>query len=136
MVLDYLVPIITIFGIKGTLMARTTAECTKLLEDEFRSHFNEPVISGDRIMRCVGFGEDDSDFYVLLKDMNGRIIWHTAVGGYTFLNRLKGQNYVMGQKDGKDWEEWDDFKRLDNFLELNGAKKEDEFLRYESDHHW
>jgi hypothetical protein len=91
-----------------------------------RSHFNEPLIVGFEIARLIGYGEDDSDCYLICqhpKYPDGETKWWTAVGGYTFLDRLKGQGYVRSTSG----EDWDDFWRLDNFLSLNGAPKADEF---------
>jgi hypothetical protein len=46
------------------------------------------------------------------------------VGGYVYLDGLKGQEYVKGT----DGSEWDDLSRLDNLLALNGCPKENQFL--------
>lgn len=92
--------------------------------DEMRSHFNEPILIGDRLARLVAFGEDAHDYYLVCVYMGGRQVWHTAVGGYTFLNRLNGQGYVLSTSG----EEWDDLFRLDQMLALNGAPKADAFL--------
>lgn len=91
-----------------------------------RSHFNEPLIVGFDVARLIGYGEDEYDCYLICqhpKYPDGETKWHTAVGGYVFLDRLKGQDYVRSTGG----EEWDDLYRLDNFLSLNGAPKADEF---------
>lgn len=91
-----------------------------------RSHFNEPLIAGSGLARLVGYGEDDMDCYLICRFPeypNGKTIWHTAVGGYVFLDRLAGQGRTLSWNG----DEWDDLLRLDNLLSLNGAPKADEF---------
>jgi hypothetical protein len=90
------------------------------------SHFNEPIIVCFDVVRLIGYGEDDSDCYLICQHPeypDGKTVWHTAVGGYVFLDRLKGQDHVRSTHG----EEWDDFTRLDNFLSLNGAPRAKEF---------
>lgn len=96
---------------------------SKVLE-EFRAHFNEPILLSDRVARLIGFGEDDQDFYLICDYPGGKRVWHTAVGGYTFLDRLKGQGFVLSTSG----DEWDDLFRLDQMLSLNGAPKAATFL--------
>jgi hypothetical protein len=87
-------------------------------------HFNEPIITGpNEISRLIGYAEDDIDCYLIIKNSRG-IIWHTAVGGYIFLDKLKDQDIVVA----KNGEHWDDFTRLDSWLELNGCLKEETFI--------
>lgn len=81
-------------------------------------HFNEPVICGLEIARLIGYGETAQDCYLICHYPH-RIVWHTAVGGYTFLDRLKDQD-----KNG----EWDDFTRLDAALHHSGVPREEHFL--------
>lgn len=87
------------------------------------SHFNEPIIVINEIVRLIGYGEDESDCYLICQKMGGEVFWETCVGGYYWLNRLKGQGYVRSTTG----EGWDDLTRLDNILSLNGAPKADEF---------
>lgn len=96
------------------------------LKDEALAHFNEPMLVGFDVARCIGYGEDDSDCYIIVKRPNPHndVIWHTMVGGYTWLDRLKGQGYVKSRNG----EDWDDLYRLDSDLELNGSPKEAEPL--------
>ena len=96
----------------------------KLLEN-VRAHFNEPMLAMFDLVRCVGYGEDEDDCYIIARrpNPNGDLIWLTCVGGYTFLNKLEGQEYVLGYSG----EHWDDLTRLDNLLTLNGAPREPEF---------
>lgn len=95
-----------------------------------KSHFNEPIIVGFDLGRVIGYGEtdttQDNDCYLIVAYRNGKITWCTCVGGYTFLDRLRGQGYVRSTTG----EDWDDLFRLDSILELNGAPKVVEF-RYE-----
>jgi len=88
------------------------------------SHFNEPMISFGELARCVGYGETAVDCYILVRKRRGELIWHTCVGGYTFLSRLKGQGYVKAHNG----EDWDDLTRMDSELTCAGAPPEVEFL--------
>lgn len=100
------------------------------------SHFNEPVLV-DKIGRCIGYAEDEQDCYIIIaypgdwdKEFNKReskIVWHTCVGGYIWLHRLKGQNLVYPNYPSYVGEIWDDFERLDMQLSLNGCPKQKEF---------
>jgi hypothetical protein len=103
------------------------------LEEMCRAHFNEPAIFGFEIARVIGYGEDEMDAYVIARHPNGsqaakrcgkQEIWHTCVGGYHFLDRLKGQGYVRSTGG----EDWDDLVRLDSFLALNGAPRAEQFV--------
>lgn len=97
--------------------------CEKFI-NEIKLHFNEPMLSFGVLSRCVGYGEDDMDAYVLVKQRDGKIIWNTLVGGYTFLNLLNEQNKIISTEG----ELWTDLSRLDNELERNGCPKEKEFI--------
>lgn len=88
-----------------------------------QSHFNEPVLTDFGLGRCIGYGETAVDCYIIIQALHGEISWHTCVGGYYWLDRLKGQGYVVGNSG----EEWDDFYRLNKLLELNGAPKKASF---------
>ena len=93
-----------------------------------KRHFNEPFLANERVARLIGYGETGVDCYIIAQhlaaafDARGKIIWHTCVGGYIFLNRLKRQGYVKSTTG----EDWDDFSRLDSVLMLNGAPKQKE----------
>lgn len=93
------------------------------LEAMCRAHFNEPMISHGEIGRCIGYGETAVDCYIIVQKLRGEIVWNTCVGGYIFLNRLKGQKYIKSTSG----EDWDDFTRLDSELALNGAPKQTTF---------
>lgn len=96
----------------------------KDLHDMCLAHFNEPMISFGEVARCVGYAETGIDCYILVKRDGGELRWHTCVGGYVFLDRLKGQGHVKAHNG----EDWDDLFRLDNELHHGGAPKEPEFL--------
>lgn len=92
---------------------------------EVLKHFNEPVLSVRELCRLIGYGETGVDcYYICRKIGDGMIFWHSCVGGMYWLDRLKGQRYIKSTSG----EDWDDFVRLDNVLELNGCPKEKEFL--------
>ncbi len=101
------------------------------IEKMCRDHFNEPVLLIFEVGRLIGYAEDDHDSYLIVqmpysvrhKEGNG-IIYHTAVGGYIFLDVLKDKERVVGTTG----EVWDDFYRLDSVLERNGAPKVAEFV--------
>ncbi len=92
------------------------------------AHFNEPIICHTLVCRLIGYGEDEMDCYLICRRPDGTIFWNTFVGGYTFLDRLKGQGRVIAHNG----EEWDDLSRLSSFLEFNGCPKE-ETLKFEVD---
>jgi hypothetical protein len=78
-------------------------------------HFNEPVICNGRLCRLVGYAEDEQDSYFIVESEYSNILpkWYqTCVGGYTFLDALRGQNQVVAH-NGK---VWDDLTRLEQDL--------------------
>lgn len=89
------------------------------LEKMCRDHFNEPILVGTKLVRLIGYGEDDMDCYIIYLDEGNKIVWHTCVGGYIFLTELKNQD-----KQGY----YDDFKRADIDLDNAGIPKQDEFI--------
>lgn len=89
-----------------------------------RQHFNEPMLACEQVVRCIGYAETGVDCYIITRRFGGKIVWNTCVGGYIFLDRLKGQEYVRSSSG----EDWDDLFRLDSTLALNGAPREPEFL--------
>jgi hypothetical protein len=80
---------------------------------------------GFDVCRCVGYAEDDYDCYLIVNIPRKGILWHTSIGGYMYLDILKGQDQVISNTTG---EIWDDFTRLDSLLELNGVPKVKEFI--------
>lgn len=101
-------------------------------------HFNEPMLSFDGLARCVGYGETAVDCYIIVRKKSerygepGKLIWHTCVGGYTFLTALNNQGQVLANNG----EQWNDLTRLDNELTRTGAPKESEFiLKLDHDDH-
>jgi tRNA(His) 5'-end guanylyltransferase len=61
------------------------------LYQEAKQHFNEPILIMFDLCRCVGYAEDDMDCYLIVRDQRGKLRKHTFVGGYTYLDLLKGQ---------------------------------------------
>lgn len=98
------------------------------IEKEFRSHFNEPVLHGFEIGRVIGYGEDACDCYLIIKKADGSVIWHTAVGGYTFLTPLENQGRIPERYITEENKYWNDLYRLDNCLHINKCQREKEFL--------
>lgn len=98
------------------------------IEQMCRDHFNEPVLMMFELARLIGYAEDESDCYLIVKYPDRGVVWHSAVGGYTFLDRLKGQGFVVPTYPEFEGEGWDDLIRLDNMLALNGVPKEKEFI--------
>lgn len=96
------------------------------LEAEVRSHFNEPMLCGFDLGRCVGYAEDEMDNYIIIAFPNGSRrprIWNTLVGGYTWLSALRNEGIVHAHNG----EIWNDLYRLDSSLELDGCPKMDSF---------
>lgn len=95
-----------------------------------QDHFNEPVLMYSFVARLIGWGQDEFDQYLILKCLpktyggDPVIMRHTAVGGYIWLTNLINQNYVLSSEG----EDWDDYYRIDHYLELQGVTKEDTFL--------
>jgi hypothetical protein len=96
----------------------------KHLFQEAKQHFNEPILIGFDLCRCVGYAEDDDDCYLIIRDPREGLVWHTFVGGYVYLDSLKGKDPA----ESPTGEKWDDFTRLDSLLALNGAPPEEKFI--------
>ena len=77
-------------------------------------HFNEPVICNGRLARLVGYAEDEWDCYYIVESLYYHLPkWYqTCVGGYTFLDVLKGHNSVISVAG----DIWDDIFRLQSDL--------------------
>jgi hypothetical protein len=92
-------------------------------------HFNEPMLSSFSVVRCIGYAEDEKDCYIIVRypRIENSVVWLTCVGGYMFLDRLKGQQEIRNAGEDRN-ETWDDFWRLDHWLGLNGAPQEPMFL--------
>lgn len=80
-------------------------------------HFNEVVIVSLEICRIVGYCEDDSDVYYIIKLPNNQR--HQRYMAFTGVGRPM---WLKGHLPEKDYE------YLDSILEMNGAPKEDEFV--------
>lgn len=91
------------------------------VERECRARFNQPVLDGFELARLVGYGETAVDRYYILRGRRG-VYWLSAVGGPTWLDRLKGQGAAAGG------EVWDDWTRIENLLALNGVPRADAFV--------
>ena len=99
------------------------------MDENFRtrlaSRHNEPVIDPFMtISRLIGYAENDRDSYLILTNKERGVFWLTAVGGYCFLDGLKGQN-LMEDASGV---ASDDFSRLDQNLQNSGVLRTDSFL--------
>lgn len=95
--------------------------------EEVKKHFNEPVLYGTQLGRLIGYARDMHDQYHIVAYPGypeSKIIWHTAVGGYIFLDALKGQNVV----NATNGEVWDDFFRMNNLLSCNNCPEVDEMI--------
>ncbi len=93
--------------------ARDQHEISQDLHDLVKAHFNEPVLTDFQVGRIIGYSQDAMDCYMMIRYPNPtKVIHHTMVGGYYFLDRLKGQNLVISTQG----EEWDDYFRIDNML--------------------
>lgn len=102
---------------------------SKELHDMALAHFNEPMLVSHQLARCIGYAETAIDCYIIARlpgsyMQDGKTIWCTCVGGYTFLDRLRGQGYVKSTGG----EDWDDLTRLDSSLGYNGAPRAEQFL--------
>ncbi len=100
-------------------------------------HFNEPLLIYSfkpnmclEIARCIGYYESAIDCYIIVKQSDGSIRHCTCVGGYYWLDRLKGQNFVVPhfEEDRIKNPYWDDIVRISNDLERHGCNKEAEFI--------
>jgi hypothetical protein len=96
------------------------------LKAEIEMHFNEPMLIGLSVVRCVGYGETADDCYIIAYKPNSTTeeLWHSCVGGYAFLDRLREQNLITSN----DGEAWNDLVRLQSNLALNGAPPADKFM--------
>ena len=94
------------------------------VQEMCEQHFNEPVISHLEVVRLIGYGETAVDCYLISSSVSQGVVWLSAVGGCIFLDRLKGQGYIRSTEG----ENWDDFIRLDSWLELNGAPRVKDFI--------
>jgi hypothetical protein len=92
-----------------------------------RKHFNEPVLVLFELGRLIGFAEDERDYYLIVKypgESVPRTSYHTAVGGYIFLDALKFQDYRVSSTGLLR----DDFLEIDAMLTRKGVPREPEFI--------
>ena len=94
---------------------------TEMIE-ELRPHHNELCLLYDTdIVRLIGVGEDDMDFYYIVQNMNHRsvskdgttVVWCSAVGHIRPLRDILPS---------------DSYERADNVHAPNGCQPTDEFL--------
>ena len=100
-----------------------------------KKHFNEPMIVGEIVVRCIGYCESPSDCFIIYRKIGsvnnpGKIEYWTCVGGYFWLNKLKRQGIVKAKYPKYPDETYTDFSRIDSTLELNGCPKE-KYMRVE-----
>jgi hypothetical protein len=85
--------------------------------EEAKQHFNEVVIDCFEVCRVVGYCEDDTDVYYILKLHNNprhqRYLALTGVGTPMWLKESLNPQY---------------YSQLDRMLEVNGCPKESKFI--------
>lgn len=86
-------------------------------------HFNEPVIDYLRVVRLVGWGEDEHDAHYIYSCTRRGIYRSSAVGSFIPLISLKTQDTVDGIRHVMENPALDDFDQLDKWLSLNGAPR-------------
>lgn len=85
---------------------------SKQLYQQAVDHFNQPLICNGVLCRLVGYAEDEQDCYFIVESRYSLAMpkWYqTCVGGYTFLDTLRGHNQVVAHNG----ELWDDLTRLE-----------------------
>lgn len=70
-----------------------------------RLMFNTICINSmEQLVRLIGFGDDEEDFYYITKDQHGKIVWESMVG---YLIPLKGkisnEDYYRIEKGFSGW---------------------------------
>ena len=66
-----------------------------------------------KLVRLIGFGEDDEDYYYVVKNRQGKIWWASCVGWcYSIKHYLPEERY----------------SQTENIFNLNGGTPEEEFL--------
>ena len=95
--------------------------------EEVKSHFNEPVLVGFTLQRCVGYAEDEDDCYMIVSGHTG-LSYVPMSGGYVYLACLRDQGVTIPVNPTFKGEIWTDFTRLDSLLTLNGVPKFKNFI--------
>ena len=94
------------------------------LYEEAKSHFNEPVLIDLTVGRIIGYAETEEDCYLLVNTKTMGVVWQSYVGGYIYLDCLKGINPVKSSYDYL----LDDYEYLNYILNCHGILREPEFL--------
>jgi len=93
--------------------------------DEAISLFNQPALHMFEVIRVIGYGETGFDNYWIVNTPNpSKTVWVSFVCGPIPLTLLKEQDKLISSSG----EVWNDYTRIDNWLELNGCQKEEKFL--------
>lgn len=95
-------------------------------------HFNEPVIDMFKVVRLVGWGQDEYDCFYIYRAPFGKQYASSAVGAFIPLRQLKSQDTPDGIRHAMADPARDDFDQLDKWLEINGAPKAEAFILEES----
>lgn len=80
---------------------------------EVKERFNELAIDGMKVVRVIGCGETEEDYYYMLDGGYGTGIYRTSAVGQPYY--LKG---ILPEKD---------YEQLDRLRSLNGADKAEHF---------
>ncbi len=83
----------------------------KLVEEMKPFHNHIGIAMDSELVRLIGIGDDDEDFYYICLHEGGKISWYTCVGPFESL-KGKIERYDI----------------LDSCFELNNCKKTKEFL--------
>lgn len=90
-------------------MTAFTVEALKKMAEE---HFNEVVINyGFGIVRFVGYAQSDEEVYYVVKNPNGK-------SQYSYLSCVGEPTFLKGKLTEQE------YKNLDEMLEVNGCSKE------------
>ena len=67
--------------------------------------FNKICINSmNELVRLIGFGDDEEDFYYITKDANGRVVWESMVGYMIPLKgRISNEDYFRIERDFVGW---------------------------------
>ena len=89
--------------------------------EEVKEHFNELALDGMTVVRVIGCGETEEDYYYILDKGYGHHFLEYGTGVYR--TTAVGQPYYLkGVLPEKDYEE------LDRLRSLNGADKVEHFI--------
>lgn len=84
-------------------------------------HFNEPVLDMFRVVRLIGWGQDEHDSYYIYQAAGGEVYRSSTVGGFIPLDRLGSQDTPDGIRHALENPARNDFEQLSKWLALNGA---------------